>query len=1026
MKTIYFVLVLLFASTQLVTAQTRSVKGKVSDQSGYPLPGVTVRATESVATVTDVEGVFHLNVPQEVKQLTFSYIGMKTVSLPISNNMKVEMQEDITQLEEVMVTAYGTSKKSSYTGSAAVVKSDKLEKIQTANISQALQGLASGVQVINNSGVPGAGAEIVIRGIGSMNASSSPLYVVDGVPYSGYISSINSSDIESMTVLKDATATALYGSRAANGVIMITTKQGKSEKGSINFKATFGYSNLAVDLPDKMSPQDFYELNWEAIRNGQMDDGATAEDAARYASDNVVNNLKVNPFSLDKPIGLDGKLLPDAKLLYQGDWEDALLKSRLRQDYALDFSGKSDKSQYFISLGYLNDKGIFTTQKYERFSGRVNVSSQVKKWLQVGMNTFVSHSIQQAPDPSVWFLRTIPSTNPIYVWDAEKNDYQLDNNGNRIYNYGDDWVSWIGWNPLADKAYNSTKTEYDNVSSRAFGEITFTDWLKFKTNFSVDYVTTNYHGYTNPTYGFAAGKGGIGYKDNGRTMAYTVNNLLTFDKTFGVHHVNVLIGQEAHKYRYNYLMAEREGFPFIGLEELASAATMTNSNSYVNNYRLLSWLAKVDYDFNNKYYISGSFRTDGSSRFHPDNRWGKFWSAGVSWRISNEDFLNDVAWLNNLKLKASYGAVGNDNISTYYAYQGLYMTGLDDYSNPGVFISRLPNRGLKWESNMQLNVGVDFRIFDRIEASFEWFSRKSKDLLFPQPMAPSTGIASIDRNIGDVKNSGIEFQINATAIANRNFRWTIDLNASHYRNKITKLPQEKMNAGYFKWQEGESRYNFFGPEWAGVNPETGNGQWWMNIYETGPNGKEVVKERIKTEDFSQVSSDKQKKYLGDAIPKLFGGFTNSFYAYGFDVSLFLYYSIGGKLYDDDYSGMMGHRWGYSYHKDMLKRWTPDNKNSDIPRLSTKYANSLNTYSSRFLYNNTFLRVRNIALGYTFPKQWTQRYGINSLRLFVQGDNVLTFGKAKKRGTDPEQSVSGTTNNRFPALKTFSFGLQVNL
>lgn len=1025
MKNLYLTLAVLLIGCQFAIAQNRQIKGKVTDSSGLPMPGVTVMATRVIATTTNIEGAFRLDVPNDVKELTFTFIGMKNLRVPVSNDMQVKMQEDVKQLDEVMVTAYGTSKKSSYTGSAAVVKSDKLEKIQTANVTQALQGMASGVQVINNNGAPGSDAKIIIRGIGSMNASSDPLYVVDGVAFSGYLNSINSSDIESMTVLKDASATALYGSRAANGVIMITTKKGKNEKGSVNFKATFGFSDLAVTLPERMNPQDFYELNWEAIRNGKMDGGMTAENAAMEASNTVVSQLKVNPFSVDKPIGVDGKLLPDAQLLYQGDWSDELLKSRMRQDYTIDFSGQTGKVNYFISGGYLNDKGVFSTQKYERFSGRANINSQVKEWLEVGLNTSLSHSIQYSPEPSVSLLRSMPSIYPVYEWDDATEDYRLDNNGNKIYDYGSNRVAWIGLNPLADKAYNNTHYENDNVSARAYVGIKFTDYLSFKTNFSVDYVTANAHSYINSTYGFAAGKGGIGYKNNDRTMAYTVNNILTFDKTFGSHHVNVLIGQEAHKWRYNNLMAEREGFPFMGLEELASAATMTGSNSYVDNYRLLSWLGKVDYDFADKYYISGSFRTDGSSRFHPDNRWGKFWSVGASWRMSNEAFLKDITWLDNLKLKASYGGVGNDQINLY-AYQGLYMTGLDDYSYPGVFISRLPNTGLKWESNMQFNVGADIRVFDRLELSFEWFKRKSKDLLFPQPMAPSTGIASIDRNIGNVQNTGFEIQFNATAINMKNFRWSIDLNATHYKNKITKLPQKAMNQGYFKWQEGESRYNFWGPEWAGVNPETGNGQWWKNIYEVNTAGEQIVKERIKTENFSDVSGDDQKKYLGDAIPKLFGGFTNTFYSYGVDLSIFLYYSIGGKLYDDDYSSMMGQRWGHSYHKDMQNRWTPENKNSDIPRLSTAYSNSLNTYSSRFLYNNSFLRLRNVSLGYTFPKAMTENVGISTLRLFVQGDNLLTFGKAKRRGTDPEQSFSGTTNNRFPTVKTVSFGVQVSL
>lgn len=383
-------------------------------------------------------------------------------------------------------------------------------------------------------------------------------------------------------------------------------------------------------------------------------------------------------------------------------------------------------------------------------------------------------------------------------------------------------------------------------------------------------------------------------------------------------------------------------------------------------------------------------------------------------------------WLDNLKIKASYGAVGNDNLGTYYAYQGLYATGLNNYNNAGVMISRLPNRNLKWETNLQTNVGVDFAMFNRLSGSFEWFSRKSKDLLFYMPMAPSTGFSGIDRNIGDVKNVGVEFSLNFAAINTKDFKWTIDLNGTHYKNTITKLPQKEINSGVFKWREGESRYNFWGPEYAGVNPETGNDMYWMNVYATDENGNEYVKERVKTEDYNQVTSDKQKKYLGDAIPKLFGGFTNNFVYKGIDLSFMLYYSIGGKLYDSDYSQMMSYRIGYGMHPDMLDSWMPENTNAEFPRISTAYANYLNAYTSKFIFNNSFARLRNVTLGYTLPQNWTRKFQVNSLRLYVQGDNLLTWGSAARRGTDPEQSINGCTSNRFPTTKSVSFGLQLNL
>ena len=1032
MRRVYAILCLVFLCGQLLLAQEKTVTGLViSSEDGLPMIGVAVMDKQTMnGTTTDVNGEFSLVVSPRTKSLHVSYLGYKTKEVAIvGNSLKIELDPDVVAIDEVMVVAYGTGKKSTFTGSASVVKKESLEKVKASNVTQALQGQSSGVQVLNNSGEPGADATIMIRGIGSMNASSSPLYVVDGTAYDGYLNSINPNDIESMTILKDASATALYGSRAANGVVMITTRKGSSEKGQINFRSTWGFSSLAVDMPRALTPEEFTTMTWTAMRNGYMDGGYSAQEAAQMATDGLANELKINPWGTDKPVDVNGQMASDARLLYSGDWRGGVLKSRLRQEYTSDFSGKSQKADYYIAGGYLNDKGVFSTQKFERFSARANLNYEVKKWLKVGMNMNLAHSVREmsASSSMVWFLRTIPTIYPIYEYDAATGDYRRDAKGNLIYDYGANRQSWMQWNPLADDEYNVSPWMHDDASFRTYMEIKILPELTWRTNLSVDYYQYTYDGYTNSEYGYAAGYGGEAYKESDRNFAYTVNNLLTYNKSFGEHTLTVLLGQEAYSTHYKNLSASKRGFAFNGLTEINSASEMNSMSSYYTQYRLLSWLSRVEYDFNDRYYVSASFRTDGSSRFHPDNRWGNFWSVGASWRLSNEEFMKPYStWLDNLKLKASYGAVGNDNLGTYYAYQGLYATGNNNYNDAGVFISRLPNKTLKWESNLQFNVGVDFAMFNKLSGSFEWFNRKSKDLLFTMPMAPSTGFSGIDRNIGDVKNYGLEFSLNYAAIANKNFKWTIDLNGTHYKNRITKLPQKEMNSGYFKWREGESRYNFWGVEYAGVNPETGNDQYWKNIYETDANGNKVLVGREKTENYNELTSDNQKTYLGDAIPKLFGGFTNNFVFKDIDFSFMIYYSIGGKLYDGDYAQSMAYRTGYSLHPDMLEAWTPENTGAKYPRISTAYANTMGSYSSKYLYDNTFARLRNVTLGYTLPKVLTSRFQVNSLRFFVQGDNLLTVGSAAGRGTDPEQSVSGTTGNRFPTTKSVSFGLQLNL
>ena len=1022
MKKFFVGLLALVLASPFTSAQQREISGTIkSSADGLPIVGATVhdKSTGQFA-ISDDRGGYKIFVTGKTVELNVMCLGFKDKVVPATaSKIDILLEPDVMSIDETMVIAYGQGKKSTFTGSASVVKKEELERIPTSNISQALQGLSSGVQVINNSGQPGDGGTILIRGIGSMNASSSPLWVVDGVPYSGYINAIAPSDIESMTVLKDASATALYGSRAANGVIIVTTRQGRTEEGKINFRASVGFSSLAVDLPDELTPQQFTEATWAALYNQQRYiNGLSSDDAAAYASANLITELKINPWNTNSPVGLDGRLDPNAKLLFSGDWRGETMKSRPRQEYNIDFSGKKGTTSYFFSAGYLDDKGIFTTQQFNRITGRANVVTKVKNWLEFGTNTSFAHSQTDAPasDGVVWFLRTMPSIYPIYQVDRATGTPILDADGNKIYDYGGDRAGWSGWNVLADAAYNKYKGNTDNITTRDYVEITFMPQLKFRSTISLDYYLYNYDGYTNADYGYLAGHGEAS-KSYDRNIATTWTNVLNYNQSFGKHSIGITLGEENFSRHVTGLSAARQDFPFSGLTELSSGATMTASTSYTDNYRLLSFFSRAEYDYDNKYYVSASLRTDGSSKFAKSSRWGTFWSVGASWRLTQEEFMKDLTWLDNLKLRASYGAVGNDGLSSWYCYQGLYATGYNNVGNAGVLISRLANEGLKWETNLQTTIGVDFSLLNRVSGSLEWFNRKSKDLLFTMPMALSTGFSGIDRNIGDVQNSGVELQLNWRVIDNENFRWNMDFNLTHYENKITKLPQDEMNAGYYKWREGHSRYEFWGAEFAGINPETGIEQYWKNVYDENKN----IVDRVLTEKTSDVAGDDQKKYLGNAIPDLFGSWTNTFSFYGFDISFMWYYSIGGYLCDNDYWQSMTYRTGYSYHPDVLNGWSENNKDSDIPMF---YYGKNAVFSSQYLYENTFLRLRNVTLGYTLPKKALNAMKIDNLRVYAQMDNGLTFGSAAKRGTDPEQSVGGTTNNRFPTTKSFTFGVQL--
>ncbi len=1032
-KSLVFTLLLLCFFVQVVLAQSREITGVVTcSEEGTSLPGVTVlvRGT-NLATITNAAGEYSISVPETAQYLDFSFVGYRSQERAIPAQVSivnVALAPDLLLLEEVMVVAYGTTRRSTYTGSASVVSGDKIERIQTSNVTRALQGVSSGVQVLNTTGRPGSSGDIRIRGVGSLYASSAPLYVVDGVPFSGSISSLSTSDIESVTILKDATAAALYGSRAAGGVIMITTKSGSTDRPRIQFTSTLGTVNMAVPYPNRADARQYFELTWESIYNGQLDVGATPEEAAQYATANVISTLNINPFDTPEPFTADGRIRPDANLLFEADWDGELIQPQLHQEYTLSASGTAHegRTQYYISANYMNDPGVFTVQQFERFTGRVNASSKVRDWLEIGTNTSIAHGVEPFSAGAVWFMRSLPPIYPVWEYDFDARQYRRDDEGNKIFDYGAYRREWSMWNPLADAEYNRTLFWYDNVTSRTFADIDILPGLNLRSSFSVDYAINWDQSYVNPTYGYMAGRGGAS-KTNQRTFAFTQNNILSYQRTVAdVHNFNVMGGMEVHQWRRNYVSASREGFPFIGLYELASAATITGAWSYEDNYRLVSYLSRAEYNYDNRYYISGSFRTDGSSRFHPDTRWGNFWSTGASWRISEEDFMRDIGWIDNLQLRASYGAVGNDRISLY-AYQGLFATGMNDGTHPGMLVSRLPTPDLKWETNLQFNVGLNFRFFDRVDGSLEYFIRDSQDLLFARPLPMSTGFGSVDANIADVRNKGFELDVYVLVMNTDRFRWDIDFNASHYQNIITSLPQERVG----NWIEGVSMYEFFMPEWAGVNPETGNSQWWKNVFQTDDTGSFVLDDegekiiigREKTENYAEVGAQDQRDYYGNSIPDLYGGLVNNFRYRNFELSVFLYYSIGGKLYDSDYAGMMSNRAGFAYHEDMLGRWTPDNPDSEKPRISAQQAAYMGSYSTRFLFDNTFLRLRNISLGYHVP---TGRLGFENLYVYVQADNMLTFGSAASRGTDPEQSFGGTTGHRLPPLRSFSFGLRVGL
>ena len=1012
-----------------------TVKGKVT-ANGLEMPGVTVSVKGTAGgTITSLDGDFTIKADAG-SVLVFSFIGYETVEVPVKGNgpINVELREKTTDLDEVVIAVpYGTAKKSTFTGSAGVVDKKIIANSQVASVSQALQGSVAGLQSFSASGQPGEDATILIRGVGSVNASTTPLYVVDGVPYDGALSSISNQDIASITVLKDAAAASLYGSRAANGVVMITTKQGsKKSAPSIEISAKYGFSDRAVKDYEQVSTEQYFMLEWEAIRNMRMNlkkNPDTAEAAAAYATQNLtLNYIGINPYgtAYPQPIGTDGKLVEGARLLWNDSWEDALSQDAHYTDLSARVSGGSENSQYYFSLGYMDNQGAYIGSGFKRYTLRANITSDLTKWLQVGVNVGLTHSIQDFPksdDSSlgnvVLAARSIPSFYPVYERDPETGAYVLDENGQRVYDYGKyRHGSYAGYNQAQSMLYDKNEIKRDAASVRGYLQVTPIEGLTYKMSLNIDYNSRFTHDYANPTYGKEPVTGSVS-KSNTRTTGMTFNNVVNWEHTFGeVHNVRLMAGQEYYEFNTSNFGGSRSNVITDGYFEPDVASTLTGFSGNSDQYKLLSYFGQAEYNYAQKYFASVSMRADGSSRFHPDNRWGAFWSFGGSWKIGREAFVEEAAgsWLSDLTLRASYGAQGNDNVG-YYAYQALYSIG-SFLGETTLTTSRLDTPELSWETNLNANIGLDFSLWsNRLFGTVEWFQRTSKDLLFARDLVPSSGFSSIDDNIGKVRNYGWEFTLGGTPILTRDWTWRLSVNATTYKNEIVSIPTDVMWSGTKKWVKGGSLYDFWMYEWAGVDPETGDAQWYMTDTETG--------ERVKTTNYGSLTSQDKVK-VGNALPKVSGGFQSDLTWRDLSLSMAFAYSIGNKIYNRDKASLMGVSGanGSTMSKDLLDRWTPENTQTDVPRLEYDQTSYFTSASTRWLVDGSYLRLKTVTLNYNLPKKWIQPAMLKDVSIYVQGENLLTF--SKQQGLDPEQALGGVTYWRYPAMKTLSFGINVKL
>ena len=987
-------------------SRKKRVTGVVKDVMGEPLIGANVvekgRSTNGV--ITDFNGKFTLEV-DESASLVVSYIGYLAQDIPTKGkgDFHIILKEDTNTLDEVVVTGYGDFKKATYTGSASVLTTEKLEALPVVSVGQMIESNIPGISVVaGTSSQPGAKTTLRVRGVASMNASTEPLYVLDGVPIPsydlsnftsmseaggmGFIETLNPADIESITVLKDAASASLYGAKGANGVVLITTKKGKEGKLRVNMAAKYGITDFAYTYRPLMGGEERRKLIHEGLVNFQLDKGVSEQEAQQYADANIDQY---------------------AKRLPQGysDWESALFKTGYQQDYNLSASAGNQNSSFIGSLGYTKQTGVSLNSEMERFTGRVDASNKYKK-VEFGMNASLSWTKNVHLPEGKFYGSAIyaskvnltPST-PIYNEDGTYASGYRENNG---------------YNPILEAEVN----DYYARTVRAMGtaKIAYNVWdnLKVSSVFTVDYSLTKDFFFQSPD-----GRDGATYQGRGRMqmtdrIRYTSQNNLTYSKTFGKHSVSAVTAFEVMKYDYEDLYAAKKTYGQDINTSLGNAADPIDADQKLQEDALMSYVASVNYSYDDKYYASFSFRRDGSSRLSPDTRWGNFWSLSASWRLSQERFMQPLkSVLSDLKLRASYGVNGNLP-SSYYGYQSTYTTGAFYSGKPSPWESTLGNEELTWEKNYALNLGLDIGLFSRVNVSLDWYTRTTKDLLMSKQLNSISGFSSLLTNVGQMRNTGVELEVRSNNIKTKDFSWTTAFNLSHNKNKILKLADLPWFVdGRYVRKEGYPFNTIYLREYAGVDPETGSALYYDN--QQDENGNYT---KNKVTDPGQASPIPLK----DITPTISGGFMNTFNYKFIDLSFNLSYSFGGYSYDNASYILQDDGYSVISNKstEQRRRWQKPGYIADLPRFVYGNKKGGNYNSSRAIHSTDHIRLKSLILGLNAPKAWLQKLGIGNARIYFSGTNLLTWAAYDQY--DPE--MSGVVGFYTPPLKTYAFGLEL--
>lgn len=1041
---------LIFAANAF--AQSESVSGTVYDSgTNETLVGATVKVKGTkIATMTDIDGNFKISgLKSSDKTLEVSYVGYRTKTVEIKPFVKIYLEPTTEMLEETIVVAFGKQKRESFTGSASVVNSEQIARQQVTNPIEALNGTVTGLNMTETNSF-NDDPSITIRGIGSINASSSPLIVLDGMPYAGFWNDINPADVASITVLKDAASNALYGARGANGVILITTKNAQKGVTKVNLTAKWGANTNGRQNYDVITdPGQYYEAFYLAYKNMYMMDQGMDAGLAHLNANNkigqpyetgglgyVVYNVPEN----EVLIGTNGRLNPNATLgnrisnngeiytLYPDNWEKEGTRTGFRQEYNLQLTSSNDKYSFLGSLGYLDAQGLAYNNDIKRYTARLKADVQAYSFLKVGASAAYNHTENNSNTSIFGVVTGMSPIFPLYIRDAQGN-IMTDSHG-KMYDYGAGNLTGIlrapdsNGNMVQDDFLNTNHSSGNAFTMQGYATVDFLDGFHFTVN-GTSYITENRYNYAyNPYYGYDTGRGSVSTYHY-RTANFNTQQLLNYSKNFGNHSVDVLLGHEYNRNSNATLMGQRSKVAlYEHNKELAGAINLEDADGDTDMYNVEGWFIRAQYDYQSKYFASASFRRDGSSRFAPKHRWGNFWSLGAAWILTKEEWFPKSDLVNMLKLKLSYGEQGNDQIGSF-RYTNKYNIRNAD-GEPAFVFSSKGNENISWETVGSLNAGLEFELFDnRLSGGLEFYSRTTRDMLtwFSTPL--SLGYTGYYDNVGNMRNTGVELELDAGVLQLNNFTWNIGLNLTWERNRVSFLPEEKKlismdgHPGYLDGYnfvgEGLPMYTWRLKKDAGISDEG-----LALYYKTASDGSMTT-----TTDYQ----DADYYICGSALPDVFGGFNTSFKFFGIDVNAQFNYSIGGKKIDSNYAYFMsapyGTYTGMPMHKDVFKAWTLENTDSEIPIWKFDYYTP-GSYSSRYLTNASYIGLRNVSIGYTFPSKLTRKMKMSNLRVYCQAENIYYW--SHRKGFDPRMgeqygNYNSSSGYAFP-MRTISGGLSV--